>query len=179
MVQDYIPFLEIVSEIERIAARKATGTFFVATKANRSAQVIFDKGEIVFVYFYNKKGKEALELMLTIQAGRYRFQEGGSVSRRVSLPPTEEIVEFLSKKNDNMQSSPDDSKETAGGLVQNQKEVLERLLAEYIGPMAAIICEDYLDSAVDVDAAIDALAAEIPSAVQADKFRSQATTKIG
>lgn len=49
MTQDYIPFSEIVAEIKKLCAQKVSGTLFVATKANRSAQLILDKGEIVFI----------------------------------------------------------------------------------------------------------------------------------
>ena len=177
MTQDYIPFSEIVAEIKKLCAQKVSGTLFVATKANRSAQLILDKGEIVFIYFFNKRGEEALELMSTIGAGRYRFQEG-AVSRRDPLPSTDSILQSLSG-GQNIAASASENRSTDFALSQEQKDVLETCLAGYIGPMAGIICEDHLDMVADLEAAIDALVAEIPSPEQAEKFRMIVLDKLG
>lgn len=182
MTQEYIPFHAIVGEIKRFCDLKSTGTMYVATKANRSAQIVFERGEIVFVYFYNKRGQDALDLMVDIVAGRYRFQEGVISARRVSLPPTTDVINFLLRgKNGGNSLSQNDQQQISvgGGLDSAQKTVLEAALAEYIGPMAAIICEDYLSSAANVTAAVDALASEIPSADQAEKFKSQMRVRLG
>ena len=177
MTQEYIPFPEIVAELRKLCIQAVTGTLFVATKANRSAQLMLDKGEIVFVYFFNKRGKEALELMSTIRAGRFRFQEGG-VSRRTPLPPTDAILQSLI---DGYKIPDQDIQEPLSiglGLSQEQKTVLEACLAEFIGPMAGIICEDHLDVAANLQDAVDALAAEIPSPDQAKKFKAIALEKL-
>ena len=177
MTQDYIPFQEIVSELKKLSDQRVTGTMFIATKANRSAQVILDKGEIVFIYFFNKRGEEALELMSTIQAGRYRFQEGG-VSRRSPLPSTDAILQSL-LSGQKVVGQVIEKRSTGPGLSQEQKTILETCLAGYIGPMAGIICEDHLDVVSDLQSAIEALAAEIPSVDQAEKFRAIVLEKLG
>ncbi len=179
MTQDFIPFPDIVSEIMKLCAERVTGTLFIATKANRSAQIILDHGEIVFLYFFNKKGEEALELMSTIRAGRYRFQEGG-VSRRSPLPSTAAILQSLVSGQKVEGNNPViENRATGSGLSDEQKSVLESCLAGYIGPMAGIICEDHLDIVADLQAAIDALAAEIPSPAQAEKFKMMVKEKLG
>ncbi len=181
MTQDYIPFQEIVYELRKLCSAMVTGTMFIATMANRSAQVMLDKGEIVFVYFFNKRGEEALELMSSISAGRYRFQEG-AVSRRSPLPTTDTILESLGRgqKIGNKTSVGNVEQPATGfGLSRRQKEVLESCLAACIGPMAAILCEDHLGDAVDLDTAIDALAAEIPAPEQANTFRMMVKEKLG
>ena len=180
MTQEYIPFPEIVAELRKLCIQAVTGTLFVATKANRSAQLILDKGEIVFVYFFNKRGKEALELMSTIRAGRFRFQEG-AVSRRTPLPPTDTILQSLidgHKISDQDIEDIEAPVSTGLGLSQEQKTVLESCLAEFIGPMAGIICEDHLDVAANLQAAVDALDAEIPSSEQAKKFKAIVLGKL-
>ncbi len=180
MTQDYIPFQEIVTELRKLCSAMVTGTMFIATMANRSAQVMLDKGEIVFVYFFNKRGEEALEMMSSINAGRYRFQEG-AVSRRSPLPSTDSILKFLGsgqKTANKTVAVHVEQPETGTGLSQKQKEVVESCLAVCIGPMAAILCEDHLVDAVDLNTVIDALAAEIPSADQASKFRALVKEKL-
>jgi hypothetical protein len=179
MTQEYIPFQEIVAELRKLCIQAVTGTLFVATKANRSAQLMLDKGEIVFIYFFNKRGKEALELMSTIRAGRFRFQEG-AVSRRTLLPPTDTILQALidGHKISDQDKDIEEPLSTGLNLSQEQKTILESCLAEFIGPMAGIICEDHLDVAVNLKAAVDALAAEIPSSDQAKKFKAIVLGKL-
>jgi hypothetical protein len=177
MTQDYIPFPEIVSELRRLCSARSTGTIFIATKANRSVQMMLDKGEIVFVYFFNKRGEEALELMSTIRAGRYRFQEG-AVTRRIPLPSTDAILQLL-LSGQKIVNQVGEQRPTGPGLSQEQKNVLESCLAGFIGPMAGILCEDYLGDAADLKTAVDALVAEIPSPEQAEKFRAMVMAKLG
>lgn len=182
MTQDYIPFSEIVFEIGMLCKKKATGTLFVATRDNRSAQIMLDKGEIVFIFFSSKRGQEALDLMSKIRDGRYRFQEGGVGSRRMQLPPTQAILQALGNGSGQV-SAP--AREQAGkalvgnGLSAEQKNVLETCLADCIGPMAAIVCEDHFNSVGDLQAAIEALAAEIPSPGQVKKFREMVAERLG
>ncbi|MGB3210869.1 MAG: DUF4388 domain-containing protein [Desulforhopalus sp.] len=177
MTQDYVPFPEIVTELRKLCAKKVTGTLFVTTKANRSAQLMLDNGEIVFIYFFNTRGEEALELMSTIRAGRYRFQDG-AVTRRSPLPPTDAILQSLAGEQTTVPEVRGNVS-AGSGLSQEQKDVLESCLAGYIGPMAGIICEDHLGIAADLHAAVDALVAEIPSSDQAEKFRAMVYAKLG
>lgn len=182
MNQDYIPFSQIVVEIGRLCKQRATGTLFIATKANKSAQIVLDKGEIVFIFFSSKRGEEALALMSTIRAGRYRFQEGGVIPRRLPLPSTEAILKKLEGGTVEEASLPENrnmTQDVAGLLSQEQKHALESCLAECIGPMAAIICEDHLSAAKPLEETVDALAAEIPSAGQAQKFRELVAARLG
>lgn len=180
MNQDYIPFQAIIDKLEEFCNQQSSGILFIATKANRSAQIVLENGKIVFIYFYNKRGTEALKLMLTIEAGRYRFQKNATSPRRSSLPSTDKILRFLNRETDNkIPHEPTEVTEhVQSSLNDNQKRILETVLAEYIGPMATIICEDHLDSAPDMAAAIDALASEIPSPDQAQKFRTEITANL-
>ena len=161
--------------MEELCTEKATGILFIATKANRSAQIVIENGSIVFVYFYNKQGQEALKLMQTIQAGRYRFQKNATSPRRNKLPPTKDILNFLygKRKSESPKEAPIHNQ-----LTNQQKQILETVLAEYIGPMATIICEDHLDTVPDLTSAIEALSSEIPSPEQAQKFRTQIEAKL-
>jgi len=115
--------------------------------------------------------------MATIRAGRYRFHEG-AVSRRDPLLSTDSILHSLSG-GQKIASSGSENRSTDFALSQEQKSVLETCLAGYIGPMAGIICEDHLDVVADLQTAIDALVAELPSPEQAEKFRVMVLEKLG
>ncbi|MBU1567898.1 MAG: hypothetical protein KJ630_20020 [Proteobacteria bacterium] len=156
---------------------------FITTRDNRSAQIMLDKGEIVYLFFSSKRGQEALELMSTIRDARYRFQEGGAVSRRMQLPTTWTILQALNNELGQVAAparEPAEAKALVGkGLSAEQKSVLETCLVDCIGPMAAIICEDHFNYVGDLQAAIEALSGEIPSPAQVKKFREMVTERLG
>jgi hypothetical protein len=180
MAQDYIHYSEITLEIGWLCDQKASGTVFIATRDNHIAQMMLDQGEIVFIFFAGKRGQEALNLVTEIREGRYRFQEGGVVSRGMQLPPTQDILRALSSGSAQASSPADEAHAPDGnGLSPEQKTVLETCLTDCIGPMAAIICEDHFASASSFQAAVDALAAEIPSPGQARKFREMVAKGVG
>ena len=182
MTQDYIPFSEIVFEIGSLCKQKTTGTLFITTRDNRSAQIMLDKGELVFILFASKRGQEALDLMAKMSDGRYRFHEGSVGLRRMQLPPTQTILQALRNGSGQVSSPAREQAEKASfgnSLSADQKRVLETCLADCIGPMAAIVCEDHFNSVRDLPAAIEALAAEIPSPGQVKKFREMITERLG
>jgi hypothetical protein len=183
MTQELLHFSEIIIEIGRLCKQRATGTLFISTGDNRSAQFMLDKGDIVFILFAGKRGQEAVNLMSKIREGRFRFQEGGNISRRMELPPTQDILKILNSGSVlASSSSPVQSEKkvlTGSGLSPEQKSVLESCMADCIGPMAAIICEDHFDSGSDLQTTVEALAAEIPSPVQGKKFREMVAKKLG
>ena len=175
MSQEYISFPAIIDELKSLCMKRVTGTLFVATKANRSVQIMIDEGEIVYIYFYNKRGQEAVELMTTIVAGKCRFQTTTAARRRDPSLHTQTIIQFLQNGKNGVanqsQDAPPKVPSKSFALTPQQKDILEQHLKKFIGPMAAVICEDHLDSASDMITAIDLLASEIPSAEQAEKFK--------
>ena len=146
--------------------------------------MMLDKGEIVYIFFSSKRGEEALQLMSTIHQARYRFQEGGVVARRMPLPPTQVIIQSLIDGSSQSFATPSstskESQKVANGsaLSAEQKKILETCLADCIGPMATIICEDCFSSASDLQTVIETLSGEIPSAGQVQKFRTMVAEKL-
>ncbi|WP_457575954.1 DUF4388 domain-containing protein [Desulfomarina sp.] len=180
MTRDYKPLKDIVDEIGRLYRSRATGTLFVATGANKSAQILFKDGDITSIYFFNRHGRDALEKMSTIKVGRYRFQKGFTPGRkRADLPDTDVIIERLTGFC-GVESPPETVRSSGpgGGISEEDKSVLEKSLVEYIGPMAAIVCEDYFHGEMDLQDIVEKLALEIPSPQQAVKFREEVLKKL-
>lgn len=182
--EDYIPLAEIVSKLKVLCADGKTGVMYITSRENQSAQLMLDNGEIVFIYFFNKRGRDALRPLAEIDSGRFRFQEGSSSSLRTELPRTEDILRYLTaaagldpvnglvtELSDT--ANVDDRKVHAAVLSKEHKQILEERLAGYIGPMAAIICEDHFDSAGDIETIIGLLASEIPTQGQAESFKKE------
>lgn len=180
MTQETLTFAEIVSQLRSICNEQKTGTMFITSQLNRSAQIIVENGSIVFLYYFNKRGQDAMMLLPEIESGRCRFQEGSIPSMRTPSLVTDNVLRYLSAASGEHEEAMSDADgasnvhawQTAGtgSLSDEQKRILEEGLAFYIGPMASFICEDHLEKAGDVASAIARLAAEIPEAAQAKSF---------
>jgi len=189
MTQETVSFAEIVSQLTAICTEHRSGTLFVTSHVNRSAQIVVENGNIVFLYYFNKRGQDALKLLPEIESGRYKFQEGSVPSMRTPSLVTDEILQYLSAASGQSGqqnatavatgSNPAEQKSAAHGqLSAEQKQILEEGLAIYIGPMASFICEDHLEKAGDVQTAIERLAAEIPEAAQARSFSAEMSQRL-
>jgi len=172
---------DIVDEIGRLHRSRATGTLFVATGANKSAQILYEDGDIASIYFLNRHGRDALDKMLTIKVGRYRFQAGFTpVRKRMDLPDTAVIIEKLkSFCGEEPASETEHFSDPGGRITEEEKSILERSLVEYIGPMASIVCEDFFHGEMDLKDIVEKLASEIPSPQNAIKFKEEVLKKLG
>ncbi len=182
MTSEYTPFSGIVAELKKLCGNKATGTLFIATKKKRAAQIMIENGRIVFLYFSNKRGQDALMPMSKIQAATFRFQAGKVLSKRMPLPETSSILKILAGKSS--RSGPVAKPPPPGGapgaikpLGDDQKAILEECFAEYIGPMAAIICKDIFKKKIDFSTAIESLAAKISSMDQRKEFKEKVLSR--
>ncbi|WP_028582697.1 hypothetical protein [Desulfogranum japonicum] len=170
---------EIAEDLAKRCRERQTGVAYIVSENNRSGQIMLDQGTIVYVYYSNKRGEEAIDLLAVMDSCRYRFQEGSLSVTPMKLPATGDILRLLVGKSipeTDVKDAQHPDQERAKGagqpLTDEQIAILEKALATCIGPMATIICEDCLDPALDFDANVQALAAEIPSADQVEKFKN-------
>ena len=188
MTQETVTFAEIVSQLKSICNGKKTGTMFITSQLNRSAQIMVENGSIVYLYYFNKRGHDALMLLPEIQSGRYRFQEGSIPSMRTPSLVTDDVLRYLSAASGELEEASNSPVEVSNrteqksavmvSLSDEQKRILEEGLAIYIGPMASFICEDHLEKAGDVVSAIERLAAEIPEEGQAKSFSAEMLQRL-
>jgi hypothetical protein len=181
MSQDYAPFSDLIAALRQWSRERRTGIVYVATDTNHSAQINLEHGEIIFLVFKSKLGASALSLMQTINACRFRFAEGAVAAQsRVPLPATSEILDQLASNawRSDSGGGPGRVASAAQGISGEAKTILERALAEYIGPMVAIVCPEHFERARDLQSAIDALACEIPRPEQALRFKEDVSRKL-
>ncbi|NEX20408.1 hypothetical protein G3480_08815 [Thiorhodococcus mannitoliphagus] len=183
MSTPYLSFSEITKALSQLCSDGATGTLFVATDANRSAQVKLNRGLILYVSYANKRGEEALDLIPSISAGRYRFQEGSIGGAQMDLPTTASILarfEQAAAATDAADPAGEsDAAKATQALGQREREILRSCLAEFVGPIAELVCDDHFDHAADLRSAIDALATEISSDPMAQQFRAMVAKQLG
>jgi len=150
---EFIPFPEIIKELQRLSRQNETGTFYITSDTNHSAQIMLVDGEITFIYCYNRLGMKGLEQLKTIRAGRFRFQTGGTFSKKTPLPSTTELFQILlaEKQEDTtvppVHTSDEAAREVSGKIIDKAlMEQLHKATIDVVGPAADILIEDALSN---------------------------------
>lgn len=178
---------QLMAELKRLCSEKRTGTMFITTSDNHSARFVLSNGDIVSCNYSMKRGFDALPLLKNIKAGSYKFAESlFSSMSEIPLPPTNEFLNNL--------ATPE-VVHTPAGAVQSvasdesglnwAAKAIETELARFLGPIAAMLCEEYLEDdgplkdSEDVRKMIDTMAAEIGLVAKEKEFIDRVVAKIG
>ncbi|MGS2717034.1 hypothetical protein ACVBE9_02590 [Eionea flava] len=159
---------KIVDAIKFVCAKKETGTLVVVTDDNTFATFSLIKGKLIAISFQGKRGIEALELVSHIISGVCRFRRDQVENNHDPLPDTDEIISHLlqssQKRNpdtEHQETSTHQSAEIDNTLIntltEKQQLIFETCLAEYVGAMAPILAEEYLEIETDIHSAINNL----------------------
>ena len=175
---------EIVNQLEQLIKDSSNGTIFIVTDQNHMSRITVHQGRIVGLRYRNTNGFDALEQMTSIQTGRVNFVSNKVTVPKVDdmLPPTETILDVLRGAGIDNISNPAASQAAAPSA--DLKEIISIICEELVkdlGPMAAMICEEYTESARDVTDIInslDGLATEIDDPAAARKFKQTVLQKI-
>jgi hypothetical protein len=171
---------DLVIELQRLCQEKLSGTLFISGDNHRMAQISLLDGNIMALSCLSKRGAEALRLIRQINPSWLQFIKGSSITTDPDLPPTTDILNSLASA---LPASPSASSgltkhATLEIFPQQTRTVLKETLAEFMGPVAPMICNKILQQAQNLDSAIDLLAQEIPDRQQALKFKNKIKQKL-
>ncbi|MDB5934478.1 MAG: hypothetical protein JWQ01_1822 [Massilia sp.] len=184
MVQaELLPFLRIVDYLRQLCAQGRSGTVFLVSDDNRMAQVRLDKGQIASMLCRNRRGIEALGILRSMANARLRFDESFMVKDEHDNLSTEAIFDALAGSFAGAAAAPESlplpASTAALSLTPAVKATIERVMTQYIGPMAEIICEDHFEAAGNMQALVQLLADEIGAPAQVVKFRADIARELG
>jgi hypothetical protein len=189
MVQaELIPFLRVVDYLRQLCAQGRSGTVFLVSDDNRMAQVRLDKGQIASLLCRNRRGIEALGILRSMANARLRFDETFLVKDEHDNLSTQAIFDALGGSSTGAEAAPSaaapprpaaPASAPALLLTPAVKATIQRVMTQYIGPMAEIICEDHFDAAGNLQALVQLLADEISAPAQAAKFRADIARELG
>ena len=185
MVQaELLPFLRVVDYLRQLCAQGRSGTVFLVSDDNRMAQVRLDQGQIASLLCRNRRGIEALGILRSMANARLRFDETFLVKDEHDNLSTQAIFDALGGGSDGaapVAVAPAQPRPaaTALALTPAVKATIQRVMTQYIGPMAEIICDDHFDAAGNLQALVQLLADEISAPAQAAKFRAEIARELG
>lgn len=174
----------LLQELQQTNAEHKTGVTFLVSKDNRSAQISFLEGNAVYAMCQGKKGREAVMLIAQMDIERYRFQEGAIPPTKAEMPSFEELIQLLREGGGGVKAGGSKQPVARPGTAprpaafsDQQKAIIQDVLAECIGPMAIILCEEHFAAAQTAEEAIERLAQELPAS-QVETFRAQVQRKL-
>ncbi|BAP56920.1 hypothetical protein THII_2623 [Thioploca ingrica] len=180
-----LKYQELIAEVHRLFAEKQTGTIFITTSDNHLVRLVLNKGEIVhLVYDTNYRSYDAIPLLKKIQAGRLQFARGiFEAANEIPLPPTKELLYVLSGKGEEKNLLTYSPKKVDSPFEEVIIQI-KRALSNHIGPIAALICDEYIEKTGGInnfnaiDALIDDVAKEIGEPDTERLFKIQLKDKI-
>jgi hypothetical protein len=187
MVQaELLPFLRVVDYLRQLCAQGRSGTVFLVSDDNRMAQVRLDKGQIASLLCRNRRGIEALGILRGMANARLRFDENFLVKDEHDHLSTEAIFDALQGSTAGApaaaaHAAPAAASAGAGPLVLTPaaRSTIQRVMTQYIGPMAEIVCDDHVAVAGNMRALVQLLAGEISAPAQAAKFCADIARELG
>jgi len=184
-------YKEIVGKLRHICDGGETGTLSLATRENHYASISIKDGQIIGVAYRQSKGAAALENIRKVRAGRFTFAPG--VLRHneadASLPSSEALFEFLgigeikpatAVRTTEPASKTEPSDNTNGAA----RQAIELEATEYLGPMAAIICEEHfarvgnLNDKENLQSVLEGIAGELGDDAKGEDFKKGVITRL-
>jgi hypothetical protein len=190
---ELFPFLRVVDYLKQLCAQGRSGTLFLVSDDNRMAQVRLDNGQIASLLCRNRRGLEALGILRNMQHARLRFDESFMAKDENDNLSTQAIFDTLFSAAGGAADAPSvaapaapakpaapaPAKAPALLLTPQVKATIQRVMTQYIGPMAEIICDDHFDAAGNLQALVQLLAGEISAPEQAARFRADIARELG
>ncbi len=151
---------QLIDELTRHCKERVSGTVFFNLDNGQSARMVLNKGSICWIAYEDLRGEAALEGIPGYMRGRFSFNPLLKLAiGEQQLPPTSSILKRLYRqlKEDGAEqgipivsevvSTPEDASTQHNGYEQDLvRTVLVKEALEYLGPMAQLLCDDYLRS---------------------------------
>ncbi len=172
-----LSYRELISELKQLISERASGVMFISTNDNHAVHIGLENGEIVGCRYRFKRGLDALPLIMEIEAGRYSFNSGPSGAADASLPPTDGLLRMLAESN---MSKPTDKPIQGVSEISAAPSIIAMELAHYLGPIASVIIEDYLEEVGTVrdSSALHKMIKSVASEITDDRKRDEFTESV-
>ncbi len=163
-------YQDFIQALQNYCDTAVSGYIFFTSTDNRSGRVVLDDGNIISISYANQRGNRALNALAGVELDNYRYDQlmfAGLPDRR--LPDSATILQQLSANVRQPASASGIPKAMTATAADNSTAhiseaavtLIEDKLTDLIGPMAGLLCEDYVYNAKSTTAALTALSTEL------------------
>lgn len=180
-----IGFTELVSLIRDLVQQRKTATVFVKTVDNHSIVIGLSEGDITSLACGLHRGLSAIPMVRKMGAGTYRLEADAPTTPSPGLPATADLLAAL-EGGKTLETEVASGVEWGAGAIDpaRVRDALCRLMHEFIGPIAHMVCEDTeqefggLQDAAAVGEFINRLSREIADPAESRQFVAAAHAKL-
>lgn len=155
---------QLIDELVRHCKEGVSGTIFFNLYTGQSARMVLNRGAICWIAYQQLRGVEAIEAISEIAEARFNFNPLLKLTiGEQRLPSTSKILKWLYKHNNTPKPRPEPDQPIVSNMVSPSytqvsisgerhfsqdlvRLAVEKEALEYLGPMAKILCTDYLES---------------------------------
>ena len=136
------------------------------------ATITLDAGTIIALQYRSSRGEHTIQRLKQIETASYQFDEATQMSKaQPDLPSTEVILQQLGAAEGQARGVPATPQAAVvSQITDEQKQIIEKTLANYAGPFASIVCRDVFTQVAELDEVLDTLGRKMPNRDQADAF---------
>ncbi len=130
----------------------------------RAGRILIKEGKIIFISFNSIRGVDALAEIRKLPSVSYRVARFLPMPKDRHLPDTQTILQELSGRASSPINQKAVEKKTAPlgkGLSAEEKQVVNDILNDIVGPMADFLIEDYVVGANNLNEVIANLSVEL------------------
>lgn len=169
----------LIREVRRLCSRRMSGCIFITTSENHAVRFELHDGTITAVSFRQQLGLDAIPAIKRITGGQLRYSEDRLPHPpQNGLPATPELLAMLNGS----PAEPDDEPPVASAPVRESlarsRPIIESELAEFLGPMAQVVCGDHIALATGMNELIESLAKELADAGKAARFKERVRARL-
>ncbi|ODB83061.1 hypothetical protein A3194_16320 [Candidatus Thiodiazotropha endoloripes] len=150
---------QFIKALVTLCRERSSGTVFYNLSSGLSARIVINRGEITWLAYAEHRGVEAIEAIRLIDSGRMSFNPSLKLTiGKQTLPTTPEILKMINTRSHERKNRPNGSahnttnsrpinSKATSGKVFNKNDVCEVVIREsieFIGPIAKIVCDDYM-----------------------------------
>lgn len=189
-MSNWLEYDEFIDRIRSLHHEGFTGLVTGLSDSKHSFQVGFENGDIILLAYRISKGSIALDKLVEIESAKISVHPTTQVpSSQASIPNTGDILARLTSNtslgdteldySDDDLEEPEDQRAESGGSKSKTsnsklKKAIESAAIHHFGPIAAMICEEYLEDNKVSGKNYKVIMAEIASDVGANKSDMEA-----
>mgnify|MGYP001026837095 CR=1 FL=1 len=190
MATEFRPLIEILRELKALAARQASGFFFVVTEETHSCIIRLHAGQVEEVVFRMLRNDEAVQRLSMVAAARARFQadpasHGGNARGSLSEASRQWLLggfeHDLGAPPAPVPVAPEPASAPSPPVAQDiasgahapdprQRQTIEQVALQYFGPIAGMLCDEVFDVPGELQAQLEQLAANLASPDETRRF---------
>lgn len=175
----FVSVIVLVNALRHWCNERRSGTVFFVSDDSHAGFFCLREGKVVYLNYHGSKNKTALQKMQSISKLSYRIDEQQRFNLSTSeFEHNEFVFSSLSGKSAGLEASITEPADLGAlvseGISATSKDRLEQALVEYIGPMAAIVCQEVFAQKSSFDNVVNDMASRIPNRRRAQEFMQQA-----